>query len=124
MLLMARLISRIRALQRILVYLTQSTTSRILYVLYLQLLLQRTLSSFQQMHLEYFLLYLFLHQSRHSTISFQDLQLSLLVQREESQSLHLHSQLASDRHSLSFILQSMLRSLLRRWRRAELRLTS
>ena len=72
---------------------------------------------------EYFLQYLFLHQSRHSTTSFQDLLLSLLVQREESQSLHLHSQLASDRHSLSFILQSMQQSLLRRWKRVELRLT-
>ena len=30
---------------------------------------------------EYFLQYLFLHQSRHSTTSFQDLLLSLLVQR-------------------------------------------
>ena len=75
------------------------------------------------MHLVYFLQYLFLLQSRHSTTSFQDLLLSLLVQKEVSQSLHLHSQLASDRHSLSFILQSMLLSLLRRWRRAELRLT-
>ena len=39
-------------------------------------------------------------------------------------SQHLHSQLASDRHSLSYILQNTLRSLLRRCRRAELRLTS
>ena len=60
---------------------------------------------------------------RHSTTSCLDLQQNLPVQSVESQSLHQHSQLASDRHSLSFILLSMLRSLLRRWRRAELRLT-
>ena len=75
------------------------------------------------MRLEYFLQYQSLHQSRHSTTSCQDSQQSLLVQREVSQSQHLHSQLASVRHSSSCILQSMQRSLLRRWRRAVLRHT-
>ena len=74
------------------------------------------------MHSAYFLLYLFLHRSRHSTTSCQDSQLSLPVQSVELQSLHQHSQLASVRHSLSFTQQSMLRSLLRRCRRAALRL--
>ena len=60
----------------------------------------------------------------HSTTSFLDLLQSLLVQSVELLSQHLHSQLASDRHSLSYILQNTLRSLLRRCRRAELRLTS
>ena len=52
---------------------------------------------------------------RHSTTSCLDLQQNLLVQSVESQSLHQHSQLASDRHSLSCILQNMQRNLLRRW---------
>ena len=101
---------------------TENTRVSYPFVLSLQHRLQRMLSSFQQMHLEYFLLYLSLHRSRHSTTSFQDLQLSLQVQSVESQSQHLHSLLASDRHSLNFIQQNMLRNLLRRWRRAELRL--
>ena len=58
------------------------------------------------------------------TTSFPDLLQSLLVQSVELLSLHLHSLLASDRHSLSYILQSMLRNSLRRCRRAALRLTS
>ena len=117
-----RSISQISQLQRILVYLILSTTSRRSLSLSLTDRLQRTLSSFQLMLSEYFLLYLSLHQSRPSTTSFQDSLQSLLVQREVSQSLLLHSQLASDRHSSSFILQSTLKSSLRRWRRAALRL--
>ena len=50
------------------------------------------------------------HLSRQSTTSSQASQLSLLVQSVESQSLHLHSPLASVRHSLSSTLQSMLKS--------------
>ena len=120
-----RSISLISQLQRILVYhiqLITLTTLRLRLTESHQDLMLRMLSSFQLMHSEYFLQYQSLHQSRQSITSFQDSQLSLLVQREESQSQHLHSQLASDRHSLSFTQQSMLKSLLRRWRRAELRL--
>ena len=50
----------------------------------------------QQMHSEYFLQYLSLHLSRHSTTSFQDLLQSLREQSVELLSQHLHSQLASD----------------------------
>ena len=72
---------------------------------------------------EFFLRYLSSTRSRPSTTSSQDSQLSWLVQSAASLSLLLHSQLASARHSLSCILQSMLRSWLRRWRRAAPRLT-
>ncbi len=63
------------------------------------------------------------HRSRHSTTSCPVSQQNLLVQSVESQSLHLHSLLASDRHSLSFIRQNTLRSSLREWRRAVRKLT-
>ena len=56
---------------------------------------------------------------RLSTTSCLDLQLNLLVQSVESQSLHLPSPLASDRHSWSCIRPNMQKSLLRKWRRAE-----
>ncbi len=61
---------------------------------------------------------------RLSTTSCLDSQLNLLVQSVESQSLHLHSLLASDRHSLNCIRQNTQKSLLRKWRRAEQKLTS
>ena len=73
-----------------------------------------TLSSFQQMHSEYFLRYLYLHQNRHSTTSCQDLQQNLLVQSVVSQSLHRHSLLVSDRHSLSCIRQNYAEELVKR----------
>ena len=91
--------------------------------LFLLHLLQRTLSSFQQTHLAYCLQYLSSHQSRHSITSSLALLQSLQVQSVESLSLHQHSQLASVRLSLSFTQQSMLKSLLRRCRRAVLRHT-
>ncbi len=50
--------------------------------------------------------------------------LNLLVQSVESQSLHLHSLLASDRHSLNCIRQNTQKNLLRKWKRAEQKLTS
>ena len=65
--------------------------------------------------------YLFLLLNRHSIISCQVSQLNLLVQSVVLQSLHLHFLLALDRHSFHFILQSMLRSLSRKWKRAVLR---
>ncbi len=64
-----------------------------------------------------------LTEARLSTISCLDSQLNLLVQSVESQSLHLHSLLASDRHSLNCIRQNTQKNLLRRWKRAEQRLT-
>ena len=68
-------------LLKTLVYLILLTTLRILYAQFQQLLQQMMLYSFQQMHLVCFLLYQFLHRSRQSIISFQDLQQSLQVQR-------------------------------------------
>ena len=53
-----RLISLIRALQRTLVYLIQSTTLRKSFARFLPHRLLRMLSSFPQMHSEYFLQYL------------------------------------------------------------------
>ena len=82
----------------------------------------KTLFSFQQMLSEYFLQYQSLMQSRQNITSYLDLQQNLLEQKEELQSQHLHSQHASDRLSLSYILQNMLKNLLRRWRRVEQRL--
>ena len=61
---------------------------------------------------------------RHSTTSCPDSQLNLLVQSVESQSLHLHSLLASVRHSLNCIRPNMQKSLLRKWKRAAQKLTS
>ena len=55
---------------------------------------------------------------RHSTTSCPDSQQNLLVQSVESQSLHLHSQLASARHSWNCIQQNMQKSLLRKWNKS------
>ena len=73
---------------------------------------------------EYFLQYLFLHQSRHSTTSFQDLLLSLLVQRrgitEPTPTFSAcFGQAFLELHPTKYAEQSLLR----RWKRVELRLT-
>ena len=67
--------------------------------------------------------YLSSTSSRHSITSSLVSQLNWLVQSAVSLSLHLHSQLASARHSWSCTQQNMLRNWLSTWRRAVLRHT-